>query len=358
MAKEIELKLRLNTQALNPIREWLNAHAEPLGRQTLLNDYYDTPDLQLAGAHAALRIRKKGDRFEQTFKARSASDDGIPVRHEWNWPLTSRALDTSVLALPEVQAVWPEVQPVWSEPTPESAQNVETAPLSVVFSTDFQREAWIYQDDTSRIEVVLDQGEVSASGATEPLCELELELLSGSPESLWTCLERLSDRAPMWLSDVSKAERGYRLAGVPAQHYHPLPAEMENGQQAHWQDVWSASLFNVQRACERLVFEQAPVEELWLWGYPLWCAAPDCQPLRALLEAALAAAVTPGSNALSQSVESSAMLTQTVRLLAGLRTKSHLASPEAQQSWVEARSRVADVIECNDTQALTVLFGN
>ena len=51
-----------------------------------------------------------------------------------------------------------------------------------------------------------------ANNAEDALCEAELELKSGSPDSLLTAAAKLFSAQPIRLAKTSKAERGYRLA--------------------------------------------------------------------------------------------------------------------------------------------------
>jgi inorganic triphosphatase YgiF len=74
------------------------------------------------------------------------------------------------------------------------------------------------------IELVLDQGEVTATpgggaSVSTALCELELELKQGSAGDLYRVALQLASAVPVLLSDISKAERGYRLMGA----VEPLP---------------------------------------------------------------------------------------------------------------------------------------
>mgnify|MGYP000107532640 CR=1 FL=1 len=52
-------------------------------RQTLLNIYYDTPDLQLHRQRVALRLRRTGKRWVQTIKMQGRAVGGLHQRPEW-----------------------------------------------------------------------------------------------------------------------------------------------------------------------------------------------------------------------------------------------------------------------------------
>lgn len=55
--------------------------------------------------------------------------------------------------------------------------------MQPLFSTDFYREKWLVEVDGSQIEIALDRGSESGEFA-EPICELELELLSGDTRAV------------------------------------------------------------------------------------------------------------------------------------------------------------------------------
>ena len=200
MTYEIELKLRFEPQQADLLCQALDQLAGSSQQFTLNNSYYDTPDARLSRAACALRIRQKGDSFEQTLKTRGDSQGGLTRRREWNWPLASAQLDEQLLGSDEVQACWP--------------QDVAVADLIPLFATNFERRRWLWQQGDNRVELVMDRGAVLAAEQQQPLCELELELLQGDAACLWPLAQSLCQRLPLWLSDISKAERGFALVGM------------------------------------------------------------------------------------------------------------------------------------------------
>ncbi|WP_430460860.1 inorganic triphosphatase [Thalassolituus sp. LLYu03] len=198
MTKETELKLRLSPDHVPALVTFLNATARPLSHSTLKNWYLDTPEAGLSAARAALRIRQKANGYEQTLKTRGTSLAGLQLRGEWNWPLSEPVLNTVVLQSAEVAAAWPA--------------GLDMSRLGEVFTTHFERQAFEWQAFGGTAEVVIDQGEVCAGAQKLPLCEVELELKDGDAVCLWRMAQELAGTVPLWLSDISKAERGYRLA--------------------------------------------------------------------------------------------------------------------------------------------------
>ena len=199
MAQEIELKFIVAQDGVDVLRQHLNgleAKHTPAGQ--LLNIYYETADNWLRRHDMGLRIRGDQGRYEMTLKIAGRVVGGLHQRPEYNI-----ALEKPELALEKLPAeVWPQCE----LPT-ELAQNVQ--PL---FSTDFERERWVVKEGGSEIEIALDRGEVKAGEHQEPICELELELLSGDPQDILTLAHRLLDIGVLRQGSLSKAARGYHLA--------------------------------------------------------------------------------------------------------------------------------------------------
>lgn len=218
MAREQEVKLTVEAGSVPGIRQWLSAAAtEILPEQCLENTYFDSADARLNRHRVALRIRSSGDTWTQTLKTKGATVRGVHDRQEWDWPLAGAALDTAVL----------EHSPI--------AGLVEPATLQAVFSTNFERVAWLWRDSDDEIEVALDQGTVRADTLEMPLLEVELELKNGNPGRLMEQAQVLSERCAVFLNPVSKAEQGYWLAGL----YEP---GLEGGDGEESLDVWLKAL--------------------------------------------------------------------------------------------------------------------
>lgn len=200
-AMEIELKLRLPPSALDALR------ADPLlapvraTHKQLDNIYFDTPQRRLARAGIALRLRRDGRRWLQTVKGGSSSQAGLHQREEIEFSVAGPALEWKPLA---GTAFEPVLKPLKNQ-------------LDVQFRTRFKREIRQLRGATgAEIELAIDQGEILAGSHSEPLCEVEMELLNGSVDDLFTLALQLSERHPLVLDSRSKAERGSRLAqGAP-----------------------------------------------------------------------------------------------------------------------------------------------
>jgi inorganic triphosphatase YgiF len=199
----METELKLNLTA--PDLPRLLAHpllANSGEKHRLLNTYFDTPDLALQQARMAVRERLAGDQWLLTVKTAGHSSQGLSRRQEWEGPTTPGALQFDAL-VDDVAlcSILMAMRPA----------------LQALFCTDFDRQRWIIAHAGARIEVALDQGRIHVPGTSlsEPLLELELELLSGSESALWALADllRQTPQGPIALtsSDASKAQRGQAL---------------------------------------------------------------------------------------------------------------------------------------------------
>jgi inorganic triphosphatase YgiF len=198
---ETELKLSLNEADLPR----LLAHpllAKTGYTQRLLNTYFDTPDLALQQRRMAVRERLAGEQWLLTVKTAGQSQNGLSRRQEWEGPTTPGALQFDTLV--DDAAL---------------AQDLMTLRpnLRALFCTDFERQRWIIAHAGAQIEAALDQGRLHVPGTdlSEPLLELELELLSGPEEALMALADvlRQTPQGTVILvpSDASKAQRGMAL---------------------------------------------------------------------------------------------------------------------------------------------------
>ncbi|MCL2589794.1 MAG: CYTH domain-containing protein [Betaproteobacteria bacterium] len=199
MSIEIELKLSFPAETLpeivcHPLIAGAPREGEP---DTLDNTYFDTPSLTLKAHRVGLRLRQQAGGMVQTVKCSAqTSINGLTRRPEWETPWCgyfnfSAVTDTAIAAL--LTQVRDELVPV--------------------FTTRFLR-------DTRRIEprsgvcilAMIDTGLIEAGGSSTPIHELELELVKGDESELVRFAENLRETLPLTFENVSKAQRGYRLA--------------------------------------------------------------------------------------------------------------------------------------------------
>lgn len=246
MAQEIELKFIVNADSVETLRHHLHTLTEEhIAASQLLNIYYETPDNWLRSHDMGLRIRGFDGQYEMTMKIAGQVIGGLHQRPEYNIPLASPELDLSRFPA----EVWPDGE------LPADLQ-ARTRPL---FSTDFYREKWLVNVDESRIEIGLDLGEVKAGDYAEPICELELELLSGDPADILKLARQLVTLSVLRQGSLSKAARGYHLAQGNAPRERRPMAILQTAPKASVEQAFAAAL-------ERALSQWQYHEELWVRG--------------------------------------------------------------------------------------------
>ncbi|ARO87006.1 inorganic triphosphatase [Nitrosospira lacus] len=201
MSTEIELKLRLPPDAVarlqhNPLLKSLSISNSV--RQKLYSVYYDTPDFDLRRNGVALRLRHEGKRWIQSIKGGGSAAAGLHQRNEWEAPVLkaqpdfTKISDPSLIRLFSTTSLREQLRPLFT-----TVINRSTRTLCLA--------------DGSEAEFCLDRGKIIAGDASVPICEIELELKSGSPLPLFQLARDLLHNIPVRLESVSKAERGYVL---------------------------------------------------------------------------------------------------------------------------------------------------
>lgn len=200
---EIELKFVLDEPAEKRLREnpALSRLAEgKAATESLHSIYFDTADRALKANGLALRLRRKGRRWVQTVKARRGLSSGLSSAEE-----AESTAPGGRLALDRVpdaairEALQRHLDGRAPEPVCETRMRRTTRALVL--------------DDGSRVELAIDVGEVRAGDRAEPWREAELELKSGAPAALFRAARLLFPEGGLEFSTLTKAERGYLLAG-------------------------------------------------------------------------------------------------------------------------------------------------
>lgn len=211
MATEIELKLQLTPQAARQLPAHLLLAGIKAQRQHLLNTYYDTPMLDLHDRRIAVRFRKKGWQWLLTVKSAEPASGGLAMRSEWETPAQPGHFDFSHVDNPELQVFLDNALPQ----------------LQPVFTTDFRRTIWQVPYGESLIEMAVDRGSIESKGRKTPICEIELELISGRISDIFGLTRQLQDTLDLRPAIASKAERGYAVfADRPESPFRAKPATL------------------------------------------------------------------------------------------------------------------------------------
>jgi len=194
--REVELKLVLDPDAAGRLRAhplFAGLEADPVDQRST---YFDTKGGLLRKAGFTLRVRTAHGRRVQTIKATGASA-GLFDRPEWE-----RVVDTEA----------PSLETLAGTPLEGLVPAKALARLKPRIVCTVRRTRWDLVQDGAEIEAVLDEGTVEAAGRVQPLCELELELKSGSPDALFAAARALAADLPLHIGMLSKAEQGLALA--------------------------------------------------------------------------------------------------------------------------------------------------
>ncbi|MFM5010020.1 inorganic triphosphatase [Aeromonas sp. R9-2] len=201
MQTEIEIKFFVARDIQAELSNLLNSlEIKESSQQQLGNVYFDTPTLALRRLDMGLRIRRCDAFAEQTIKCRGQVVGGLHARPEYNAPVSSD--------LPTLSTFPDEIWPTLSERDHIQQQ------LVAQFRTDFLRRHWLIAFEGAEIELAWDQGEIVGSQGSTTINELELELKSGATAALFALAQRLARIGGLRLGAQSKAQRGYRLAGL------------------------------------------------------------------------------------------------------------------------------------------------
>jgi triphosphatase len=221
MPVEIELKLRLLPDKVAGLRRNSLLKSLTISRpvtQKLYTVYYDTSNFDLRRNDIAFRLRRSGrsgKRWIQSIKGGGSVTGGLHQRYEWETPV------------PEAQPDFSKIDDAALAKLFGNADLREQ--LRPLFTTEFKRSIRILRlPDGSEAEFSLDQGLISApDGSSMSICEIELELKSGSHLPLYQLALDLLSTVPLRLENTSKAERGYALVtGYKSPPLKVLPVQL------------------------------------------------------------------------------------------------------------------------------------
>ncbi|QKK33190.1 CHAD domain-containing protein (plasmid) [Rhizobium indicum] len=187
---EIEIKLDLSNEALESLFG-SDLLGEPDDALQQSSTYFETDDRRLSQKGFSLRIRSTGSSHVQTVKA-SGPAKSLFVRSEWETPIEGK------------EPVLDHTSPLMREFGPEL--EVEAA-----FTLFIERRIWNIELNGSRLEVVVDRGDVVSGNRRSPVQEIEVELKDGDQKDLFVFIRKIDAIAPFRFGIQSKSERGLAL---------------------------------------------------------------------------------------------------------------------------------------------------
>jgi triphosphatase len=210
---ECEIKLALDAASVSQVKKIPLLHppggAKPKAREHV-DRYFDTADFTLWQHGFALRVRSDGARHVQTLKGGGTVVAGLHRRVELEEEVASEDPDRELFAR-QVREALPALAKRWKQASAQEAL------LEPVFTNKVRRTAWILElADGVKVECALDTGELQRGDRKLAVRELELEMKEGDPARLYDLARQVHEAVPVRIENISKAERGYALAGAVA----------------------------------------------------------------------------------------------------------------------------------------------
>lgn len=191
---EIELKFLVPAASRAALAAELAARGTS-HRSSLTAIYFDTPDLGLARAGLAWRMRREGGRWVQALKT---AGRGAVERFEHEVVRPDAGPDPAAHA--------------GTASGRELIALLDGQQASVRFQTQVRRLTRRVRTRGAVVDIALDEGRLLAGDAVQRLREVEFELVSGSPVAMLALVERWRQRFGLVYDPRNKAERGHRLA--------------------------------------------------------------------------------------------------------------------------------------------------
>jgi len=193
---EARLELSIDPNQLPSLQAALErAGAAPGDEPSLITSiYYDTPGRKLHDQGLSLRVEQHDTRRVQVLRRRASIGD----TRQWRDVISSEGPDPLA---PETGA---------------RLRGLIEDELRPLCKTQIRRTCWrLGAEPSVETKATLDEGEILATvgDATEPVCDLDLEMTEGDPAVLFDAALQLLDAAPLRITTRDHAERARRLLG-------------------------------------------------------------------------------------------------------------------------------------------------
>ena len=193
---EARLELSIDPNQLPSLQAALErAGAAPGDEPSLITSiYYDTPGRKLHDQGLSLRVEQHDTRRVQVLRRRASIGDS----RQWRDVISSEGPDPLA---PETGA---------------RLRGLIEDELRPLCKTQIRRTCWrLGAEPSVETKATLDEGEILATvgDATEPVCDLALEMTEGDPAVLFDAALQLLDAAPLRITTRDHAERARRLLG-------------------------------------------------------------------------------------------------------------------------------------------------
>lgn len=189
MGSEYELKYRASEDCLTSVRTTFPARWQKIAMETT---YYDTPSRSLSAKRYMLRSRLENGVSVCTLKTSGKGN----LRGEWEVNC-----DSVTDAIPELCKLG----------CPADLEALCAEGLVPICGAEFTRQAGMFTLTDCTVELALDQGILFAGQKKLPLCEIEVELKSGSREASDDFARRLAEIYDLKPEEKSKFARALAL---------------------------------------------------------------------------------------------------------------------------------------------------
>ena len=188
MATEYELKFKATPEILKAVEGDYPCYWETIEMETA---YYDTPTGALSAKHYTLR-----QRLENGISVCALKTPAGNARNEWEIPWHS---------------VESAIGYFLAMGCPAELETIAKEGLVHICGAKFTRRAKQLHFPEGSVELALDWGHLTGGGCIRPLCELEIELKSGSPLACQLLAKELIDRFAIQPEKKSKFARAMAL---------------------------------------------------------------------------------------------------------------------------------------------------
>ncbi|MFN8485070.1 MAG: CHAD domain-containing protein [Anaerolineae bacterium] len=199
---EVEAKFTLTEEGIEAaanLHEIAGYTLGPARTRYDLDHYVDTSHMDIVQGGYAARLRQREGRMIATLKSLTPTTSAIHTREE---------LETEVGEDGWRPQTWPP-----SETRDVAVRLTQDTPLRELFTVRQARQVrLVYRDDNVVAEWSLDQGTITAGEQSEPVRELEIELVQfGTPHDLNILATAVGQLPGVTPEPMSKFERGMRL---------------------------------------------------------------------------------------------------------------------------------------------------
>ena len=190
MGAEYELKYRADKECQRSVFTTFPARWQTIRMETT---YYDTPSGALSSRKFMLRCRLENDKRVCTLKTPGENN----LRGEWEVES-----DSITAAIPELCKLG----------APADLPDLVAEGLIAVCGARFQRIARTVELEACTVELAIDKGILTGDDRQLPLCEVEVELKSGSREACDRYAQELAARFSLQPERKSKFRRALDLS--------------------------------------------------------------------------------------------------------------------------------------------------